>query len=136
MYKLKTLISFKHKDGKMRRRGKIFDEVDKKYVDRLIGWKLVEVVAIIEPKEKVKKVEKAKEGYKKKIVEPEINKAKESPGTGVKMEGTEVKLGETGTIKVYGEKTEKKPITTGQFKTKTRKPYTRSVSKKWPYKEE
>ncbi len=106
MYKLKTLISFKHKDGKMRRRGKIFDEVDKKYVDRLIGWKLVKVVAIIEPKKKVrKKVEKAKEVYKKKIVEPEKNK-------------------------------DLKPITTGQFKTKTRKPYTRSVSKKWPYKEE
>ena len=114
MYKLKTLISFKHRDKKMRRRGQIFDEVDKEYVGTLIGYKLVKVVAIIEPKKipkkvVVKKVEKAKEVYKKKIVEPEKNK-EEKVYTGGKPEDSSVE-----------EKEEIKPITTDQFKTKKRK---------------
>ena len=113
MYKLKTLISFKHRDGKMRRRNKVFDEADKKYAGRLIGYKLVKVVAIIEPeipkKERKKVMEKAKEVYKKKIVEPEKNK-EEKVYTGGKPEDSSVE-----------EKEEIKPITTDQFKTKKRK---------------
>ena len=99
MFKLKTLITFKHKDKKMRRRGKIFNEKDKRYVETLVDYKLVKVIAVI--------AEKAKVVYKKKVVEPEKNK---HPGK--KM------VEKTGMLK------ETNPTTTSQFKKPKRK-YTR-----------
>ena len=58
----------------MIRRGTVFDEKDERYVGKLVGWKLVKVVAIIEEPKKVK----SKEVYVKKIVEPEKNKEKKA----------------------------------------------------------
>lgn len=109
MFKLKTLITFRHKDRKIRRKGKVFDEKDNKYVEVLIGYKLVEVIAVIAEKAKEVIKKKAKEVYKKKIVEPEKNK-EEKVYTGGKPEDSSVE-----------EKEEIKPITTDQFKTKKRK---------------
>lgn len=115
MFKLKTLITFRHKRTGMIRRGTVFDEKDKRYVGTLVDYKIVKVVAVIK--------EKAKEVYKTKIVEPE-NKEKEHPGHREKMEGIKGVAGKTEILKSSkGKKVELSPIKTDQFKPKRK--YTR-----------
>ncbi len=50
MYKLKVLVSFQHQSKGILRRGQLFDEKDKAYVAILIGYKFVEVIALIAEK--------------------------------------------------------------------------------------